>query len=388
MKKSILRKIHRLINEESTLDEQLYVAILVAGAIISFSAIFIGYTLGMGTTAESVALACCVWFMAFYLDLTDNGMIQRHVIFFVCGLNFILLPSVFLTFGGAFSGIPLFFMLGLFNVGVLIKDQLKMILISVASLAIMLASFWFAHYHIGTQLLVTIALIYKNEAISFLLAGAVFAILNAYVIREYDNEKKKNAELIDKFQKMSSHDPLTNLFNRRELFRRLDIVYKPHQEEVSRNKLVRKNCYLAMFDIDNFKHLNDTYSHQFGDVVLAAVAEKISSSVIPSKAETGARYGGEEFMCILYEKNLEAAKARADKIRQSVSELTFEDEPDVRITVSGGVVSCEEYETLRDAVSIVDALLYQSKRLGKNQISSQLDDISLEEVRLGAHHKV
>ena len=78
-----------------------------------------------------------------------------------------------------------------------------------------------------------------------------------------------------------------------------------------------------MFDVDNFKRLNDTYGHQFGDTVLSTVAHTLRAAVQDERGEFAARYGGEEFICVLYAETAGEAFSRADEVRRAIGALEY-----------------------------------------------------------------
>jgi diguanylate cyclase (GGDEF)-like protein len=206
---------------------------------------------------------------------------------------------------------------------------------------------------------------------------SVYAI-TTLILTAYERERHHNEVLMEKLRNLSTRDALSGLFNRRELFRRLEIVYNDHPAERS-EKLSRDHQYIAMFDVDNFKHLNDTYGHSFGDTVLAAVAHVLDESADPKHGEMASRYGGEEFVCLLTASGLEEAVARVDGIRQKVALLRFEEVPDLVVTISGGVVPCNSEKDIKQVMHNVDELLYEAKREGKNRICSKMAQPALKQ---------
>lgn len=138
------------------------------------------------------------------------------------------------------------------------------------------------------------------------------------------------------------------------------------------NRTARKNHFLslAIFDIDNFKGINDTYGHQAGDRVIKEVARVLLNHC--RSIDIPCRYGGEEFAVMLPETGRDEAMAFADRIRRIVAELRLEHEDSVIcISVSGGLASLPDVEAKdpRELIEIADLALYHSKNNGRNRIS-------------------
>lgn len=163
-------------------------------------------------------------------------------------------------------------------------------------------------------------------------------------------------------------DPLTGVYNRRGL-------------EIQAQKLlvdgisVSRGLSLLMVDIDNFKNINDTYGHVFGDRVISTMAGTLKSKV--KGQDTVARMGGEEFVILLPETSLEGATTLAEQIRQRIEQgkIRRPNSKDQvgRITVSIGIAAFREGETLEEWLDRADKALYSSKQGGRNRVSAYED---------------
>ena len=165
-------------------------------------------------------------------------------------------------------------------------------------------------------------------------------------------------------------DPLTGLYNRRFLESRIDAEFaRLAMERRSRKMDAYHELSVLMMDIDNFKHVNDTYGHQFGDDVIKNVSFCIRESV--RKDDIAARYGGEEFCVVLIHTRKEEAVQIAEKIRKSVESKKFNYVNQIaRVTISAGVASARMDNLLssRSIIKAADEALYDAKRAGKNQV--------------------
>lgn len=157
-------------------------------------------------------------------------------------------------------------------------------------------------------------------------------------------------------------DGLTGLYNRRFFQQTLE-------REFARSKRHKTNLTLALFDIDHFKKVNDTYGHQFGDKVLAEISKIIRTTL--RKTDYIARYGGEEIVLILPETNTAQASTPIERIREKVQEKDFMNgnEP-VKITISCGVAEVEsDITNQEELLARADKALYESKNSGRNRIT-------------------
>lgn len=123
---------------------------------------------------------------------------------------------------------------------------------------------------------------------------------------------------------------------------------------------------MAVVDVDNFKAINDRFSHAVPDGVLKAVADSLTASIRP--ADMAARYGGEEFVLALFETGASGGLAVCEKLRRSVESYPWHDlHPDLQVTVSIGL--CSDFDpSYERMLASADDRLYRAKRSDKNQV--------------------
>jgi len=162
---------------------------------------------------------------------------------------------------------------------------------------------------------------------------------------------------------MAITDQLTKLYNRGEIQRRIT----ERIEEHVKNPEGRNATSLVMMDLDDFKHINDTYGHQEGDRVLIRVSALIREAVekLHSDACAG-RWGGEEFMILLPGVTLEDAAIFAEDIRREIGKLRFEKAGTV--TASFGTAQVLPGERPDPLAARADTALYRAKAEGKNTV--------------------
>ena len=163
-------------------------------------------------------------------------------------------------------------------------------------------------------------------------------------------------------------DPLTGIYNRRYLDRRI-------KDEVSRTHRFGFPLTVLLLDIDHFKALNDKKGHQFGDLVLSTVCQAIAKSA--RATDIVARYGGEEILVIATNTSVPDAVRLAERLRSTIALLAFDrtndhvNEEPTSITASIGVAGMTDETTdEQQLVERADAALYQAKQEGRNKVVS------------------
>jgi diguanylate cyclase (GGDEF)-like protein len=166
--------------------------------------------------------------------------------------------------------------------------------------------------------------------------------------------------LFQETERLAVTDALTGLYNTRHFYEILEA-------EVARTDRYETPFSLILFDIDDFKVLNDTYGHQAGDDVLCSVAEVFQRT--SRKTDTVARYGGEEFISILPNTGKEMAYTLATRIKEEIERTRLLSDDSLHISVSGGVATCPFDATdARSLMYAADMAMYAAKAAGKNQI--------------------
>ncbi|MBI3622005.1 MAG: diguanylate cyclase [Nitrospirae bacterium] len=195
----------------------------------------------------------------------------------------------------------------------------------------------------------------------------VARVKNLLRIKELQQEvEEKNAQLAElnqRLEAMAITDELTGLFNRRHFMERL-------KEEYARSKRYQMDLSCIMFDIDNFKRINDQWGHQTGDKVLRELGALLKRT--HRTHDLAARYGGEEFILILCQTDHRGAMLFAEQLRKHVQDHPFTtvDGQALPVTVSVGVGSHPAPDVTQpdDLVRVADGALYQAKRTGKNRV--------------------
>ena len=177
-------------------------------------------------------------------------------------------------------------------------------------------------------------------------------------IENLELESKELHSRLASEQQGARLDPLTGVANRKSFDERF-------AQEIARKPRAEQPLAMLLWDVDNFKFINDSYGHRAGDRVLQSVAACFMAAV--RGGDFVARIGGEEFVVLLSGPNLAAAMQIANQVRSAVEALRFHFRgAPVRVTVSCGVTELQEHDTAGAAFDRADSALYRAKNGGKN----------------------
>lgn len=205
--------------------------------------------------------------------------------------------------------------------------------------------------------------------------GVLLAVLGGAVIfMLYRKANKANLELKEvntKLEFFAVRDPLTGLYNRRsfvDMMRNRVVVAEADRRQDGADN---PDCMILM-DIDEFKHINDTYGHAIGDAVLTEVARRLKSSV--RDTDMVLRWGGEEFLIFSPKANTAQITRLVERVLRAIGESRFHiGEFDVPVTVTAGFISLpfsgisEEVCDWEKTLQIADMALFLGKAHGRNR---------------------
>jgi diguanylate cyclase (GGDEF)-like protein len=180
-----------------------------------------------------------------------------------------------------------------------------------------------------------------------------------------DSEVKLSGLLIslrDEFQEaLFSFDALTHVLNRQAFLRILS-------QEHARSIRTKNHSCIAMVDLDNFKHINDSYGHQVGDKTLEEAAQFLVKNLRPY--DTMCRYGGEEFLICLPQTKLEIAKRVLSRLQKALSnnKIKINKKENITVTASFGLATTEVNVSMMDTITRADSAMYAAKHGGGNRV--------------------
>lgn len=185
-----------------------------------------------------------------------------------------------------------------------------------------------------------------NIACCILLGSVIYMRLNRVKMRE-----ARNTQILEKERDM---DKLTGLLNKSAMEKMItDLLAKDQRQGA-----------LVVMDIDDFKHINDTYGHAFGDIVLQHTADCIRKTV-PPESLCG-RFGGDEYVLLLPDVSREELTRLLDTLLQLRTDIVFPNPADIFSISLGAVIYPQPGKGYLELFQHADAALYEAKAAGKN----------------------
>jgi diguanylate cyclase (GGDEF)-like protein len=174
----------------------------------------------------------------------------------------------------------------------------------------------------------------------------------------------ENKEAHEELEQQAYSDYLTGLTNRRAF------IDKAQETLIRRNRYNEK-LSLMMFDIDYFKHINDTYGHAIGDLVLQKIAD-VSRKTLRDVDIIG-RIGGEEFAVLMPQTDMNEALNAAERLRMAFinSPVLLSENENIHYTASFGVVKVNDGTSIDTLLNQADNALYDAKKSGRNRVCSK-----------------
>ncbi len=183
------------------------------------------------------------------------------------------------------------------------------------------------------------------------------------------SELQKLKEEVALLKKLSLKDPLTGFYNRRGLIEQTDRFLKM-MERLKRGVQPEGeggfNVGIIVIDVDDFKKINDQYSHKAGDEVFKRIATILEGSL--RKSDIISRWGGDEFVVVIFDINKEAVTKIAARLREKISSNVFIiKNKKINITISLGAKTIPSINLdLEKEIAEADKAMYRAKKRGKN----------------------
>lgn len=189
-----------------------------------------------------------------------------------------------------------------------------------------------------------------------LISAAIILVTTIFIIVMFNQIKYHETRL----SYLAEHDELTGMPNRR-FFE--DMMVRA----ISKAKRGTKS-FLIFLDIDNFKYINDTHGHHYGDKVLTGISSHIQENL--RKEDILARFGGDEFIILVEQESIIKAINLAERLREYIKQYSIDIGPEnFHFSVSMGLVSVEPNESVDKIISRADKAMYLAKENGKDQLA-------------------
>lgn len=188
--------------------------------------------------------------------------------------------------------------------------------------------------------------VYKNTFIATFASTTLFS----YIFAKRNEYHRKALSL------MAKTDALTNIGNRRSFTEQFNLALLAKRQQALPS-------VLAIFDVDHFKSINDTYGHDVGDRALIKITALIRNNI--RAQDEVFRMGGEEFCVLIENIDLDIAKSSVDRLRNTLSQSQIIEQK--TITISAGVTHISADDTLASCLKRADNALYKAKQSGRNK---------------------
>lgn len=364
-------------NDEIPLKHRMFNVVFIVGIFMSFSCALMKCFMGEDKAAALASFACGVITVGLYIAFRVSRNYNLLSLIGVIFSSFVFFPVMWLMTGGTFGGIPYYLIVNAGIIALLLTGQRRRIIFGLFAAAVGVL------LHIEYKF-PDLAAVYKSPLdrqinysfglfVCLISAAVLIAALADGYAKELEKSRRSNAELIQvkeeaerlnrllseekqKLHLISITDFLTGTYNRRFI-----MSYLNDEIEASREK--KRKLTLALIDIDDFKTVNDTYGHVYGDYVIERISRTIKSNL--RQNDIVGRYGGDEFLIILPNTGIKEGCAVIERVRRKVAELEWE--KDFSVTISGGLMEVEDDKTT-GLLIMLDRLLYSAKHKGKNLI--------------------
>ncbi|MEG2959430.1 MAG: GGDEF domain-containing protein [Oscillospiraceae bacterium] len=360
MKKAFLFIKDKYVNPNYPFQDRLFFLFGTAGIVSAAAAI-------VATLMSELplgAMLATLFSFVFMVGLMIVSLFLRDItiarLFCSVFLNFIMFPMLFWITGGADCGMAFYFILALCVSTLILDGKVRVIVLTLALIVdTVILYLGFLHPEWGYQLSYNQR---KLDNVSSFVIVSLFVISVILIMSmEYIKQHKLVMENNKDLEFQANTDNMTTLYNHSYLLSTL-------QEQIKIRSKSREPLSIAMFDIDNFKQVNDICGHLTGNQVLCQFAAILKEASGGRYIAT--RYGGDEFVVVLPENNEVHALEFAEKVRLAAQyDPALQGLTQSGITVSGGVAQWEKSMTVDGFIHRADIRLYEAKRGGKNKVA-------------------
>ncbi len=314
------------------------------------------FFLSLSTIAILLPIISFTILLILYIWGTRTKHIKTFSFLAISITGLIIFPLMFFANAGLHGGMPYYFLLAFVCTALALRGRCRIILYI---LLVIVYTVLFELYRLFPDSFIPMTPedAFFDQLCSMLIAGTILFIFSYTVSKQNAHDRSTIKELSLLYERQANTDELTGLYNRRYFknFLKLAILTLGDTGKL----------HVAMFDIDNFKSVNDKYGHPYGDTVLKRFA-----NILAEREKMGAtvcRYGGEEFLILIPKRDREDALNMVEGILEQ-TRTTIEISKDNYVTVSAGFITCTEEMNFESLIQNVDKNLYLAKTSGKNKV--------------------
>ena len=273
-------------------------------------------------------------------------------------MTLIIFPLMFFANAGLDGGMPFYFLVAVVCTALALKGKVRLFLFIITIIEYTILFLLFKFFPQGF-LPMSEGDAFIDQLCSLLITSGILFTFSYAVSSQNYHDRHTIQQLSMLYERQANTDELTGLYNRRYFNNFLKLAILTLGDTGS--------LHIAMFDIDDFKFVNDKYGHPFGDVILRKFANLLKTT--EKNGTTVCRYGGEEFLLLIPKKDKNEALAIVEEILEE-TRTTIEIKDNRFITVSAGFMTCTEEMTYDLLLQEVDKKLYTAKSSGKNRVIS------------------
>ena len=340
------------------LEKRVTYAMVVCAMLGEIFGFIESYLLGLPFIA--VILPLLSFILLFFLSLWGLKTKKTQIFAFIAisVSSLVLFPMMFFANAGLHGGMPYYFLVAIVCTALALKGKTRIILFSIILLEYC-GIFAVYRYYPQVFIPMTHEKAFVDQVSSMVISSLILFSFSYAVSEQNSHDRNTIHQLSLLYEKQANTDELTGLYNRRYFHNFLKLAILTLGDT---GKL-----HIAMFDIDDFKFVNDKYGHPFGDTILKQFSLILQQS--ENSGITPCRYGGEEFLLLIPKKNREdALKLVEDILQKTRDQIKLKDGRFV--TVSAGFITCTEDMTYDVLLREVDKKLYAAKSSGKNRVIS------------------
>ena len=336
--------------------------ITYAMVIIALAGELFGFTESLLLGLPLVAVILPLVSVFILLGLSIWGLKTKKIRLFsflsISVMTLIIFPLMFFANAGLHGGMPYYFLVGIVCTALALKGKPRIILFIITIIEYIILFFLYRYFPEGF-LSMTHEEAFVDQLSSLLITSGILFTFSYAVSSQNYHDRHTIQQLSMLYERQANTDELTGLYNRRYFNNFLKLAILTLGDTGS--------LHIAMFDIDDFKFVNDKYGHPFGDVILRKFANLLKTT--EKNGTTVCRYGGEEFLLLIPKKDKNEALAIVEEILEE-TRTTIEIKDNRFITVSAGFMTCTEEMTYDLLLQEVDKKLYTAKSSGKNRVIS------------------